>query len=158
MAAPHLVRPLAPSAPRSRFADPGEAAFLGMLVAASHALQRLDAVCHEHGITHTQYGVLKVLRRAQPEGLPRFAIAERLVARAPDVTRLLDRLEQQGLVARGWAPRNRRHSVARIAGPGLDLLEALDPKVRDLQSAVLAPLSHGQVLQLADAFDTLLSS
>lgn len=152
MAATQVVRPR-----RSRFRDPAEAAFAGMLVAAAHALQRLEEVCGEHGITHPQYDVLRILRRVHPDGHPRFEIANRLVARAPDVTRLLDRLHRQGLVARGWRPDNRRQSIARITREGLDLLDAVDPKVREVQSAALAPLSDDQVLDLAEAFDTMLS-
>jgi MarR family transcriptional regulator, organic hydroperoxide resistance regulator len=152
MAATQIVRPR-----RSRFQDPAEAAFTGLLVAAGHAIQQLDVACGQHGITHVQYDVLRILRRAQPDGLPRFEVANRLVTRAPDVTRLLDRLHRQGLVTRGWRPDNRRQSIARITRQGLDVLEALDPWVREIRSATLAPLSDVQVLQLAEAFDTMLS-
>src|SRR5262245_6197505 len=152
MAATQIVRPR-----RSRFQDPAEAAFTGLLVAAAHALQQLDAACAAGGVTHVQYSVLRILRRAHPDGLPRFEVANRLVARAPDVTRILDRLHRQGLVSRGWRPDNRRQSIARITRQGLDLLEALDPRVREIQSATLAPLSDQQVLLLAEAFDTILS-
>jgi DNA-binding MarR family transcriptional regulator len=152
MAATQIVR-----RGRSRFQDPAEAAFTGLLVAAGHALQQLDVACGQHGITYTQYSVLRILRRAHPDGLPRFEVANRLVTRAPDVTRLLDRLHRQGLVTRGWRPDNRRQSIARITRQGLDVLETLDPRIREIQASTLAPLSDQQVVFLADAFDTMLS-
>lgn len=132
-----------------------EAAFVGMLVAAGHAVQRLDEVCGEHGITHTQYNVLRILRGVHPEGHPRFEIAERLITRAPDVTRLLDRLERQGLSERTWSKANRRHSIARITRKGLDLLRALDPQVQKVRREVLGRLSDEQLQHLAGAFDTM---
>lgn len=134
-----------------------EAAFVGMLVAAGHTLQKLEEVCSRHGITHTQYNVLRILRGVHPDGHPRFEIAERLITRAPDVTRLLDRLERQGLIERTWSTNNRRHSIARITRKGLDLLRVLDPEVQKVRATLLARLSDEQLQQLARAFDTMVS-
>ena len=140
---------------QSEFRSNAEAAFVGLLVAAEHAAQRLDEVCGEHGITHTQYNVLRILRGVHPDGHPRFEVADRLITRAPDVTRLLDRLERQDLIERGWAKNNRRHSIARITTKGLDLLREVDPKVRQVHAATLARLSDKQLRQLSRAFDTM---
>ena len=140
---------------QSEFRSNAEAAFVGLLVAAEHAAQRLDEVCGEHGITHTQYNVLRILRGVHPDGNPRFEVADRLITRAPDVTRLLDRLERQDLIERGWAKNNRRHSIARITTKGLDLLREVDPKVRQVHAATLARLSDKQLRQLSRAFDTM---
>lgn len=137
------------------FRTAAEAAFVGLLVAAERAVQQLDEACGEHGITHTQYNVLRILRGVHPDGHPRFEIANRLITRAPDVTRLLDRLERQGLIERGWAKANRRHSIARITRKGLDLLREVDPKVAQVRAATLARLSDEQLKQLARAFDTM---
>jgi DNA-binding MarR family transcriptional regulator len=140
---------------KQQFRTPAEAAFVGLLVAAAHVEQQLEAACAEHGITHAQYNVLRILRGAHPEGHPRFEIAERLMARAPDVTRLLDRLERQELVERGWAKHNRRHSIARITRKGLDLLRRVDPRVAQIRESALSRLSDEQLRQLARAFDTM---
>ena len=137
------------------FRNQSEAAFVGLLVAAEYAQQRLDEACSAHGITHVQYNVLRILRGAHPEGHPRFEIAGRLITRAPDVTRLLDRLERQGLVERGWAKENRRHSIARITKKGLDLLRQLDPQVAQVRTDVLGRLSDDQLRQLSRAFDAM---
>jgi DNA-binding MarR family transcriptional regulator len=140
---------------QSEFRTSAEAAFVGLLVAAGHAMQRLDEACGEHGITHVQYNVLRILRGAHPDGHPRFEIADRLMTRAPDVTRMLDRLERQGLIERGWAKNNRRLSIARITKKGLDLLRAVDPKVQQIHSATLGRLSDQQLKQLSRALDTM---
>src|SRR5215204_1880034 len=100
--------------------------------------QRMNDVCREHGVTHDQYNILRILRGVHPTGHPRCEIAKRLISRAPDVTRLLDRLVRQGLVERGWAPDNRRHSIATITPVGLALLEKIDPQI-DARLGRVAP-------------------
>lgn len=119
-----------------RFKHVAEAALVGLLVAAGHHGQRLNDLCRAHGITHDQYNILRILRGVHPEGHPRFEIANRLVSRAPDVTRLIDRLERQGLVERAWSSENRRHSIARITDAGLALLAEIDPELDALQRQV----------------------
>ena len=138
-----------------RFRDPVETAFVGLLVVAEQLRLRLEEMCRRAGITHTQYNVLRVLRGAHPDGHPRFEIISRLIHRAPDVTRLLDRLERQGLIERVSDARNRRHSVARITGPGLELLRALEPQLAALQRDCLVPLTRQQVRALAAMLNQL---
>ena len=96
------------------------------MVAAGSLVRDLDAACQQHGITHDQYNVLRILRGVYPEGHPRGEIAARLINRAPDVTRMLDRLVNRGLVLRGWHPKNRRLSIATITNQGLALLNEVD--------------------------------
>jgi DNA-binding MarR family transcriptional regulator len=138
-----------------RFRTAREAAFVGLLVVGEQLRVQLEAVCERHGLTHTQYNLLRILRGAPPEGHPRYEIANRLVSRAPDVTRLLDRLDRHGLVERGWAPDNRRLSVARITDKGRAVIAAIDPEVAALQDAALKPLSRAQIEALTSTLDLL---
>lgn len=112
-----------------RFENPAEESMMSLLFAAGFLGRTLDDVCGNHGITHDQYNVLRILRGVHPKGHPRYAIAERLVSRAPDVTRLLDRLEREGLVERYRSEEDRRLSISRITDGGLELLEAIDPEI-----------------------------
>jgi DNA-binding MarR family transcriptional regulator len=109
------------------FESPAEEAFLNLLVAADAVRARLDRLCAEHGVTHGQYNVLRILRGVHPGGHPRCEIAARLIERAPDVTRLVDRLEAAGLVERSRSEEDRRVSLTRITRKGLELLEAMEP-------------------------------
>src|SRR5436853_5161547 len=59
-----------------------------------------DELFGRHGLTAQQYNVLRLLRGEHPETLPTLALAARLVSRAPDITRMLDKLEQRGLITR----------------------------------------------------------
>lgn len=138
-----------------RFRNDAETAFVGLLVVAEHLNQRLDEICGREGITHTQYNVLRILRGAQPHGHPRFEIANRLIRRAPDVTRLLDRLDRQGLIERSWAPDNRRHSIARITPKGLHVLAAIEPDLTRLQDETVGSLTPVQLAALTAALEPL---
>jgi DNA-binding MarR family transcriptional regulator len=82
-----------------------------------------------HGLTPTQYNVLRILRGAEPDGLGRNEVRERLVFKVSDATRLLDRLEEMGLVERTRGGEDRRVVVARITRKGLDLLAPLDGEI-----------------------------
>ena len=145
-----------PTADRLRVtARPGAAewALVCLSVAAGHVAQAWGEVCARHALTLDQYNVLRILGGA-PEGHPRHEIAGRLVRRAPDVTRLVDRLERQGLVARARPAENRRHSVARITPAGRARLHLV---ARDMAAAdarlthALTPAQLDQLARLCDA-------
>ena len=112
---------------QERFESPAHEAILNLLVAAAHVRERFDRLCEEHEITRGQYNVLRILRGVHPEGYPRCEIVERLIERAPDVTRLIDRLESAGLAERVRSDRDRRLSMTRITRKGLKLLEDIRP-------------------------------
>lgn len=112
----------------ARAALAGEA-LVAMMVAAGALVRDLDAACQQHGLTHDQYNVLRILRGVYPAGHPRGEIAARVISRAPDVTRMLDRLVAKGFVERGWDAKNRRLSIATITITGLALLAEIDQLV-----------------------------
>lgn len=85
-----------------------------------------------HGLTGTQYNVLRILRGAEPEGLACSSIGERMISHDPDMTRLLDRMEKRGLITRARQTNDRRVVKTRIAPAGLALLKSLDQPVREL--------------------------
>ncbi|MBV8202771.1 MAG: MarR family transcriptional regulator, partial [Acidobacteria bacterium] len=85
------------------------------------------------GLSASQYNVLRILRGVHPEGHPRCEIARRMIERAPDVTRLIDRLEKRGWVERDRSPRDRRLSISRITPSGLELLERIGPRLEQAQ-------------------------
>ncbi|MDX2120503.1 MAG: MarR family transcriptional regulator [Gemmatimonadota bacterium] len=141
---------------QARFRSPSQEAMMSLLVAALHLKCRLEAVCGRAGVTHDQYNVLRILRGVYPGGHPRYEIALRLVDRAPDVTRLLDRLARQGLIKRYRAEGDRRLSLARITDRGLALLDRLDGPIDALTSTVAAPLRPPELAQLTDLCSRLI--
>jgi len=101
-----------------------------------------------HGLTPTQYNALRILRGAEPEGLCRNAVRDRLVARVPDATRLLDRLGEMGLVVRQREGDDRRFVRTRITRAGLDLLRPLDDVVQLLHREQLGHLGERKLRTL----------
>jgi DNA-binding MarR family transcriptional regulator len=103
-----------------------------------------------HGLTPTQYNALRILRGAEPEGLCRNEVRDRLIARVPDATRLLERLEEMHLVVRAREGDDRRFVRARITRAGLELLALLDPVVEQFHRRQLGHLGEQKLRTLVD--------
>jgi DNA-binding MarR family transcriptional regulator len=140
---------------QARFPSPAAAAWVGLVVAADHVTRATDLVCARHGITGDQYNVLRILRGARPTGLGRGDITARLARRAPDTTRMLDRLERRRLVRRGRGIEDARRSVARITDAGLRLLDRLEPEIEAAMADAMAALTAAELRQLWQLCDRL---
>jgi DNA-binding MarR family transcriptional regulator len=138
-----------------RFGTLADEAVVSLMVAADHFDQAIAPTWERHGITGDQYNVLRILRGVYPGGHPRNEVARRMIHRAPDVTRMLDRLVRQGLVARVRNPEDRRESIATITKAGLAKLERIDPDVHATQRALTASLSERDLTQLVRLCDAL---
>jgi MarR family transcriptional regulator, organic hydroperoxide resistance regulator len=114
-------------------------ALLNVLRTADVLMQRIAAVLKPFKLSHSQYNVLRILRGAGPDGLACQEVAERMISRDPDITRLLDRLEVRGLVTRMRDQKDRRVVTVRITPEGLRLLEALDQPIAEVDRQ---PLQH----------------
>ncbi len=108
------------------FSSPEAEAVLGVLRTAALLERDVAEALRPHGLTLTQYNVLRILRGAGPVGLCRYEVADRLLTPGPDVTRLLDRLEDEGLTSRARNPEDRRQVRAQITSRGLAVLAELD--------------------------------
>lgn len=126
----------------SEFGGPAQEAILSLLITADHVREILNRACAEHGLTIGQYNVLRILREFHPRGVPRCDLMERLVVRAPDVTRLIDRLQKRGLVKRNRSAEDRRLSMTRITGKGLALLGHLNPTIDRVQGTLAERLTR----------------
>jgi DNA-binding MarR family transcriptional regulator len=139
------------------FSGESDETVVSVLVAADHLDQQLGAVIAAHGLTTDQYNVLRILRGVHPEGHPRHEIARRMIHRAPDVTRMLDRLLRRKLITRVRDPRDARLSVARITPAGLALLKRIDPEVEEVQERATAMLTAAERKELVRLCDRLVS-
>src|SRR5918995_4313908 len=110
-------------------------------------------VLKPYRLTPTQYNALRILRGAGPDGLCRNEVRDRLVARVPDATRLLDRLEDTGLVVRGREGGDRRFVRARITRKGLELLARLDPIITELHHSQLGHLGRIKLKALIELLE-----
>ncbi len=124
------------------------AAYSALLSAADRVRARFEAVCAPFDITGQQYNVLRILRGAEPDGLPTLTIAERMIERTPGITRMVDRLEAKGLVEREVRPHDRRCVYCRITPKGLGLLEAMDEPVDGVNHTAFAGLNEKELERL----------
>ncbi|MCC6507826.1 MAG: MarR family transcriptional regulator [Pirellulaceae bacterium] len=95
-----------------------------------------------------QYNVLRLLRAAEPGAMATLALAERLVSRAPDITRLLDRLVARGWVERIRTPEDRRQVLAKITPEGVELLNRIAAPLMDCHRRQLGHLSDEEAQTL----------
>ena len=100
-----------------------------------------------------QYNALRLLRAAHPGSMQTLELAGRLISRAPDITRLLDKLAQRGLLLRERSEANRRVVEARITRAGLKLLAQLDEPVRACHRRQLGHLSEKPLRELASLLE-----
>jgi DNA-binding MarR family transcriptional regulator len=115
--------------------------------------RRVSELLKPHGISGTQYNVLRILRGAGKNGLPCGAIADRMVTRDPDITRLLDRLDKMGFIGRERSVKDRRVVTTTITEAGLKLLKQLDKPVQELGFALVRNLSKTQMQELVELLD-----
>ena len=99
---------------QKKFKNIENEAILNLFVASNYLRGKIEIVCNDQGITHSQFNVLRILKGVHPGGYPRHDIISRMVEPAPDVTRLIDRLIKEGLVERYYSEEDRRLSCSRI--------------------------------------------
>jgi DNA-binding MarR family transcriptional regulator len=121
-----------------------------ILRAADFVGQRGERLLKSHGLTSTQYNVLRILRGAGPEGLPCKSVGDRMISHDPDMTRLLDRMEKRGLIGRERQKDDRRVVKTRITASGLEILKKLDQPIRELHKKHFEHISVAKLKQLAE--------
>lgn len=134
---------------QAKFDSPIQEAMLNLMVASDFVREQIDRVCAGYGLTRGQYNVLRILKGVHPEGHPRCEIAGRMLERAPDVTRLVDRLEKQGLAERDRSATDRRHSITRITKKGLALMDELNREVGELFKLFSVKLTRKDARELS---------
>src|SRR5216684_9317032 len=120
------------------------------LMRTTDALSRGGGVLLKpYNLSLTQYNILRILRGAGEKGLACREIGCRLITRDPDITRLLDRLESRGLIARARETQDRRVVKTRITPGGLRVLAELDAPVQELHRRQLHHLPAKELRQLS---------
>jgi len=137
------------------FPNLGSEAMVSLQRTASNLQWRLAEFLKPYGISPTQYNALRILRGAGEDGLACNEIADRMLNRDPDVTRLLDRLVQSGLARRGRDKSDRRVITARITDAGLALLKELDGPLEELNQKITGHLGRQRLQEFLRTLDSL---
>ena len=125
-------------------------AYLSVVRTSTSLTDAMEDLVKERGISATQYNVLRILRGAGEGGLCRNELRDRMLTRMPDMTRLLDRMEEAGFVTRSREREDRRMVLTRISARGRELLSELDRPMSDLHRDQLARLTDEQLKTLID--------
>src|ERR1051325_5972774 len=107
-----------------------------------------DELFGKHDLTAQQYNAWRLLRSEHPGKIATLDLAGRLISRAPDITRLLDKLEQRGLIERDRPAENRRVVMIGITEAGLALLRDLHEAILQCHVRQLGHLSQKQLKEL----------
>jgi DNA-binding MarR family transcriptional regulator len=142
-AQPRLARP------GRRFDSLEQEVFLSLWRTYDRLRALEDELFGRYDLTPQQYNALRLLSSAHPEQIRTLDLAGRLVSRAPDITRLLDKLEQRGLIERDRPTENRRVVRIGVTAAGLDLLNQLREPLRECHVRQLGHLSQKQLKELA---------
>jgi|SRR5215831_17755669 DNA-binding MarR family transcriptional regulator len=139
------------------FSSAEEEVLVGLQIATSRVMEPWTNFLKSTAeLTLSQYNVLRILRGSHPTRLTCGDIVERMIARDPDVTRLLDRLERSGLVSRVRSRSDRRVVEVGITPKGLDLLKTLDPAVDRMPRVMLGHLGPARLRVLARLLEAVL--
>ncbi|MCC7083473.1 MAG: MarR family transcriptional regulator [Pirellulales bacterium] len=107
-----------------------------------------DELFGDFGLTPQQYNILRLLQTRHPDGYQTLQLAARLVSRAPDITRMLDKLVEHGWVDRHRHAANRRVVEVRLTESGLELLQQISDQLHECHARQLGHLSAADLKQL----------
>ncbi len=134
---------------RRPFDTPAQEAFLNLLRTTSVLDAPFERLLRDHGLSTATYNVLRILRGAGDSGRVCHEIGRHLVARVPDVTRLIDRLEKQGLARRTRGDADRRLVRVVITQMGLDVLGTLDAPVMAAHQRQMSHMTDEELTTLS---------
>jgi DNA-binding MarR family transcriptional regulator len=133
---------------RPRFDSLEQEAFLNLWRTYDRLRVFEEALFQRFELTGQQYNLLRLLRAAHPETIATLALADRLVSRAPDITRMLDKLEHCSLIVRRRLQENRRVVRVGITEAGLALLDRIAEPLRHCHAHQLGHLPPASLKKL----------
>ena len=137
------------------FRSPAEALAASLLRTADLVRGELEDALAELDVTGQQYNVLCILRGSHPEPMATLEIAERMIERAPGITRMLDRLEAAGWVTRRRCHDDRRRVLCGITAAGLAQLAKADGPVLDTEERLAKRLGRADQARLIELLEAL---
>jgi len=135
------------------FRSTAQEATIALLRTASVVNRTLARVVEPSGLSLAQYNALRIIRGAGTGGIPTLAIRERMIEEGTTITRIVDKLEDAGLVRRERSEPDRRQVLCYATPAGQRLLDQADPLVDASDEAAVAVLDDRQVAQLIALLD-----
>ena len=133
---------------QSRFSSPHQKALINLIFTSNWIINQQHEFFKPFGITPQQFNILRILKGSSPKGISGTEIKSRMLDKNSDISRLLDRLSNKGLIERKVCPADKRASDIFITTEGLSLLSKLQPCQKDVD----------QMLRLSEEEAKLLSN
>lgn len=137
---------------KSRFESEQQKAMLNVMFTANWMRSKLADLYRPFGISTQQYNILRILRGAKAR-MKMQSVKERMIDRAPNATRLTDKLIAKGLVLRERCDEDRRVVYVSISEKGLEMLSQLDRNSKALQKEMISTLSDADAEALNGILD-----
>ena len=137
---------------KSSFANHKVKAMLNILYTANWISSHQNEFFKQYGLSPQQYNILRILRGAK-QPIKVQTIKERMVERAPNLTRLTDKLCDKNLIERIPFADDRRVGLITITEAGLKLLESITTE--NPVTHLLDNLNEKEALELSDLLDKL---
>ena len=139
---------IAKSSSKVRFDSRQQEAFLNLWRAYDRLRMLEDALFLQSDLTAQQYNALRILKSVHPHSMPTLTLAARLVSRAPDITRLVDKLATHGWVDRQRSSENRRVIHVSITECGIALIDELAMQVKECHHQQLGHMTVDELSAL----------
>jgi DNA-binding MarR family transcriptional regulator len=137
---------------KSRFESEQQKAYLNVMFTANWFKSQQTALFRPYDISPQQYNILRILRGAKGR-LNMHSVKDRMIDRAPNATRLTDKLIAKGLVERERCEDDRRVVYVRISTKGLELMKVMDREQRNVMRSTFERLTEDQARLLNGVLD-----
>lgn len=138
------------------FQNAKQKAIINLLFTSGWAIEKMKEFLADEDITHQQFNILRILRGSHPQPLSTLQIRERMIDKASDTSRIVDRLVLKELVEKRTCPADKRLVDVTITDKGQDLLKRLDDE-QEKMDAVTGNLTEEEAEQLSSLLDKLRS-
>lgn len=139
----------------SKLPAPGVQLMLQLMLTREAVVRVQERLFEAHGLTIQQYNVLRIVRGGPTKGHPIYEIERRMIYRFANVTRLVDRLELQGLLKRVADLKDRRVSRVLITPKGRRLMDRLDEPVQAMATRLTSCCDEEECLVMARRLEQL---
>lgn len=142
---------------RHPFESAAEEVLLNLARTHTQLVVEPERLFAEYGLCGTHYNILRILAGEKSVGggegaecgLPVLEVRDRLITRVPDITRLVDKLEKEGLVERVRTETDRRLVLLCITAKGQKLVDKIKAPLRQLNDRLLSHMTKDELNQLS---------
>lgn len=139
----------------SSFLNDFQKAYLNLLFTANWYAVAFQKTLKKFGLTNAQFNVLRILRGYSAVAMSAMDIQSRMIYSNSNVSRILEKLLEKGLIASVACPENRRRNNVSITTSGLEMLELCEPIPLKIFEQMASAISEDEAQALNDILDKL---